>query len=158
MIFSNRIPKVPAARQTHRSGGAIIELAVALPLLILICIGVMDFGRVYFTSVAVANAARAGAEWGITYPQSSPFKPVDQQNFAKLDGAEAGAITVTSSTECKCGATTVTCNSTTDCGGGFGPPAIWVTVTASKSVAMLLSYPGLANSISITRTATFRAQ
>ena len=158
MIFSNRSWKVPPEPRKQRTGGAIIELAVALPLLILICIGVMDFGRVYFTSVAVANAARAGAEWGITYPQSTPFQATNQQNFAKLDGAEAGAITVTSSTECKCGTTTVACSSTTDCGGGFGVPAIWVTVTASKTVSMLLSYPGLANSILITRTATFRAQ
>src|SRR5687768_9538168 len=137
MMFPNRNLKRAAQRLRNRSGGAILELAIALPLLIVICIGVMDFGRVYFTSVAVANAARAGAEYGITYPQSSPFETAQQISFAKLDGAEAGAITVVASTECKCGTSTVACSSTTDCGGGFGPPAIFITATASKSVAML---------------------
>ena len=158
MMFLNRNSKRGASRLKNRRGGAILELAIALPLLIVICIGVMDFGRVYFTSVAVSNAARAGAEWGITYPQSTPFQTANQISFAQLDGAEAGGITVTASTECKCGATTVTCNSTTDCGGGFGAPAIWITATASKSVAMLISYPGIPSTVPITRTAIFRAQ
>ena len=52
--------------RSSEHGGALAELAVVLPLLILIAIGVMDYGRVYFTAIAVANAARAGAEWGST--------------------------------------------------------------------------------------------
>ena len=141
---------------SNRRGGAMIELAVALPFLILVSIGVMDFGRVYFTSVAVSNAARAGAEWGATtgfYQDAA-----SQESFAKLDGAEAGAITVVASYMCRCGATAVACSSTLDCGGGYGPPAVYVTAMASKTVTMLLSYPGIAPTVSISRSATFRAQ
>ncbi|MEO8577981.1 MAG: TadE family protein, partial [Gemmatimonadales bacterium] len=122
MFFSNRLSKVAGSARRTRRGGAMIELAVAMPLLVLICIGVMDLGRVYFTSVAVANAARAGAEYSLTYPQTTPYQTANQISFAKLDAAEAGAITVTASTACKCGSTAVTCNSTPDCGGGFGVP------------------------------------
>ena len=157
MMFSRRISKLTPHPRSNRRGGAMIELAIALPLLILVSIGVMDFGRVYFTSVAVSNAARAGAEWGAVtgfYTQTT-----NQQDFAKLDGAEAGAITVVSSWECRCpGAGVVACNSTLDCGAGYGPPAVYVTATASKTVAMLLGYPGIAPTVSISRTATFRAQ
>lgn len=146
-----------ARLRRSEEGGAMVELAVILPVLILISIGVMDYGRVYFTSIAVANAARAGAEWGARTPANS----VDQaniQNFAMLDGAEAGTITVTSNTYCKCGGTTVTCATTSDCGGGYGKPAVYVEVTASKTVALLLKYPGLPASVNISRTATFREQ
>ncbi len=133
-----------------------LELAIAMPILILISIGVMDFGRVYFISVAVSNAARAGAEWGATtgFYQDSPR----QVSFAQLDGAEASPITVVASHECKCGATAVACNSTLDCGGGYGPPAVYVTAIASKTVSMFLGYPGIAPTVSISRSATFRAQ
>lgn len=144
-------------RRLHRSehGGAMLELAVVLPVLILIAIGVMDYGRVYFTSIAVANAARAGAEYGV----SSTGNQNDQtsiQNFAKLDGAEVGTMTVTSNTVCKCGATVVACSGTT-C-GGYGVPRVYVQVTASKDVALLLKYPGLPTTVTISRTATFRLQ
>ena len=142
-------------RLRSRSGGAALELAVVMPVLILIAIGVMDYGRVFFTSVAVSNAARAGAEWG-AQGNAEAMQQANIENFAKLDGAEASPITVTSQTICRCGATTVGCTST--CSGGYGAPRVFVEVTASKSVTLLLPYPGLPSSISISRTATFRAQ
>jgi Flp pilus assembly protein TadG len=50
-------------RQEH--GNALVELAVAIPILILIAVGVADYSRLYFTEITVANAARSGADWGI---------------------------------------------------------------------------------------------
>ena len=143
----------------HRSrrGGALVELAVAIPLLVFICIGVMDYGRVYFTSVAVTNAARAGAEWGSTPIAGYAFLTSKQESFAQLDGQEVGAITVTASTVCRCGTSTVACGAGTIC-GGYGEPMVFVSVTASKTVALLLPYPGLQSPVTISRTATFRAQ
>ena len=136
-----------------------IEFVVAMPLLLLMCIGVMDFGRVYFSSIAVANAARAGAEWGIAQPVNA-FLPAKQQSFAQLDGAEVGTITFTPapSTVCRCGGTVVGCATTPNCPGGYGVPRVYVTVTAKKVVALLLPYPGLPSSITIVRSATFRSQ
>ena len=131
-----------------------VELAVVLPVLVLIAIGVMDYGRVYFTSVAVSNAARAGAEWGISQPGNQTKFP-EIEAFAKLDGAETGGITATAQRICKCGGTTVSCSTTC---GGYGVPRVYVEVTASKSVAMILNYPGLPSTITISRTATFRLQ
>ncbi|HEX2721508.1 MAG TPA: TadE family protein [Gemmatimonadaceae bacterium] len=146
-------------RALKRRGAAALELAVAMPLLVLVCIGVMDFGRVYFTSVAVANAARAGAEWGTTPLPGYAFNSSGQQSFAQMDGGEVGAITFTPppSTVCRCGENDVPCSTTPTC-GTYGVPKVFVTVTATKSVALLLPYPGLPSSISIVRSATFRAQ
>lgn len=156
--------KTPANRAFQRllllrrseHGGAMVELAVVLPVLILLAVGVMDYGRVYFTSIAVANAARAGAEWGA---QGNSFytKDAEMQSFAKLDGAEAAPITVTSNHVCMCGGTTVGCSGTT-CPSGYGAPIVLVNVTATKTVALLLKYPGLPTTVTISRTATFRAQ
>jgi Flp pilus assembly protein TadG len=132
-----------------------LELAVVLPVLILLAIGVMDYGRVYFTSIAVANAARAGAEYG-TAMTGNQNDQTQIQDFAKLDGAEAGTMTVTSNTVCKCGATVVGCSGTT-C-AGYGVPRVYVEVTATKAVALILKYPGLRDTVTISRTATFRLQ
>lgn len=158
-MISRRRSVLKRLSRLHLSdrGGAMVELAVVLPVLILIAIGVMDYGRVYFTSIAVANAARAGAEWGAQNLGAYSDKHAEMQAFAKADGAEVGTMIVTSSRVCRCGNTVVTCSTTSDCGGGYGPAAEYVEVTASKTVALLLKYPGLPASIAVSRTAIWRA-
>jgi len=42
-------------------GAAIIETALAVPLLLLIGVGAVEFGRAYRTSLVLTNAAREGA-------------------------------------------------------------------------------------------------
>jgi len=147
---------VARLRNLKRSenGGAMVELAVVVPVLVLIAIGVMDYGRVYFTSVAVANAARAGAEWATLEP-GRVGRTTEAQNFAKQDGAEAGTITVTATPFCECSGASVSCSSSC---GAYGVPREYVQVTASKTVTMLLRYPGLPATVTVSRTATFRAQ
>ena len=42
-----------------------VELALVLPVLILITLGMVDYGRAYYFQVAITNAAREGARTGI---------------------------------------------------------------------------------------------
>lgn len=44
-----------------KAGQGVVEFALALPILVLIVIGVLDFGRAYQTYIRVSNAAREGA-------------------------------------------------------------------------------------------------
>jgi Flp pilus assembly protein TadG len=50
-----------ARRSDRDSGAAAVELAIILPILLLIIAGIVDFGRAYFTQVTLTNAAREGA-------------------------------------------------------------------------------------------------
>jgi TadE-like protein len=50
-----------ADRLAARPGQALVELAIAMPLLALMLFGLVDFGRAYFQYIAVVNAAREGA-------------------------------------------------------------------------------------------------
>lgn len=45
-------------------GSALVELAVSLPLLVLLLVGTVDFARVFYTAIELTNAARAGAQYG----------------------------------------------------------------------------------------------
>ncbi len=54
-------------RPRHQSGAAILELALVLPFLLLLVLGIGCFGRVFYTSILVNNAARAGAGYGIRF-------------------------------------------------------------------------------------------
>ncbi len=46
-------------------GQALVELALALPLLILLLFGTMEFGRIFHSYLVLTNASREGARAGI---------------------------------------------------------------------------------------------
>jgi len=60
---------LPAVRWLFRAesdrGASLVELAIVLPVLGLLLLGVIDFGRAYYLGVEVQNAAEAGALYGI---------------------------------------------------------------------------------------------
>ncbi len=52
--------------QKIRSGAAATELAIVLPLLIVLSLAAVDFGRFAYIAIAMDNAVRVGAEHGAT--------------------------------------------------------------------------------------------
>lgn len=61
-LFSNTI-RTPKCRP-YEYGSMTVEAALVLPILLIIFIAVADFGRVFYWSLALSNAARVGAEYG----------------------------------------------------------------------------------------------
>jgi Flp pilus assembly protein TadG len=53
------------ARRSGERGQAVIELALTLPLLLLVVFGIIDFGFMFQRYEAVTNAAREGARLGV---------------------------------------------------------------------------------------------
>src|SRR5262245_45298295 len=60
-----------AASRDKRNAAAAVEFVVALPLLIVLCLTSVDFGRFAHAYIALGNAGRAGAEYGATQSYSS---------------------------------------------------------------------------------------
>src|SRR5262245_17302172 len=48
-------------RGRSQRGAALLEMALTLPLLLLVCVGILEFGRAYQTWQVLTNAAREGA-------------------------------------------------------------------------------------------------
>ena len=48
-----------------------LELAIGLPFLMLVMLGLIDFGRISYQVMVVQAAARAGAQYGTQTPQSA---------------------------------------------------------------------------------------
>lgn len=61
--------KLPLRRRrgTASRGQALVELAIVLPLLVLLLVMAIDFGRVFFGWVALHNAARIGADFAASH-------------------------------------------------------------------------------------------
>jgi len=50
---------------------ALIELALVLPIVLLIILGAMDIGRMFFLKMSLVNAAREGSNYLALYPEDS---------------------------------------------------------------------------------------
>ena len=63
-------------RKTNRGQG-LLELALVLPFLLVIVFGVLDLGRVFFTTINLLSAAREGVRHLTAYPEdvNHDYKP-----------------------------------------------------------------------------------
>ncbi|MBN1485128.1 MAG: pilus assembly protein [Chloroflexia bacterium] len=52
-----------------RRGQTVVEFALILPILLLIALGLIEFGRAFFVYSVVSNAAREGARYGMVHPR-----------------------------------------------------------------------------------------
>jgi Flp pilus assembly protein TadG len=67
------VSRVQKPRSLHRPdkserGQGLVELAIALPVLLLLLLGVLDVGRAYWAVVALKDAASEGASYAAFYP------------------------------------------------------------------------------------------
>lgn len=68
MMISRRMAKRCARPANAESGQGIVELAIALPLLMLLLLGTIDMGRVFFDYIEMRQAAVEGATFGSRRP------------------------------------------------------------------------------------------
>ena len=145
-------------RDDRRSdpGAALVEMAVAMPLLLLMVLGVGDFGRVLYTAITLSHAARAGAAYGA---QSNGYTgdTAGIQQAAEEEAQNIAPITVTSQRICECtGGTPVSCT-TASC-GSYGVPRAFVEVTTTRTFQTLVPFPGIPDTVPLSRTAKVRVQ
>ena len=115
---------------------AATELALVLPPLVLMFMGCIDYARVFYASVTIANCARNGALYASdpVFAASTPYTTLTQAATA-----DASGLTATPS---------VTSDKGTDSSGNS-----YVDVTVSFTFQTLANYPGITNSVLISRTA-----
>lgn len=82
-------------------GNALIELALVLPVCVLLLLGAVEFGRLTFAAIEVANAARAGAQYGMQDHGFAGDIPGIRLH-ARADANDVSGLTVTPRTFCVC--------------------------------------------------------
>jgi Flp pilus assembly protein TadG len=84
-----------SSERRSRSGQALIEFALVLPLLIWLIVYVVNFGGLFFAWITVTNATRAGAQYmmmgtstvGGTQPTANTVASLVQEDLKPLTGA-----------------------------------------------------------------------
>lgn len=87
------IKKVPATRKVER-GQSLVELAVSLIVIMLLLVGMVEFGIAFFQFVQLRDAAQEGVLYGVLNPdddngivnrvRASSSAPIDLQNDPNL--------------------------------------------------------------------------
>ena len=147
----------PNRRRRARKGQAIVELALLIFLLMIILMGLIDFARVFHAAVTVADAARAGAQYGA---RNNTFSGdfAGMTTAAEEDAVNlVDGITVTPIRYCKCkdspdriGCITETCPE--------GAPQLYVEVRAGYTFETLTQFPLLPKSVGMNYPITIRVQ
>lgn len=82
----------PAAGRRPPAGQSLVEFMLLLVFTLILMLGVLDLGRVYFTYLALKDAAAEGAYFGSVYPQCVDEDGVDVDgNGLEDEGAACAA-------------------------------------------------------------------
>jgi Flp pilus assembly protein TadG len=145
------------------SGQSLLEVALLLPMLLAMLLGVIEMGRFAYISILVGNAARAGAAYGA----QSLAQSVDTAGILRAadnDGQNISNLIVSSATSCGCDTngsiSGAACSAITNSNAGScnlpGHWVVMVSVTASGTFNSLFNYPGIPNTLTVSNTATLR--
>jgi TadE-like protein len=154
-------------RKRRKRGNALVELALTIPVLLTICIGASDFGRLFYHVITLVDAANAGAAHGafrsFNSGDFSMIESIAQQ--AANDVSRSGSVTATASRFCDCpGAAAdgpddenaVSCFTGT-C-GTYGGPRVYVRVEVEQAFSTFAEYPGIDKTRTLSPAAYRRVQ
>jgi Flp pilus assembly protein TadG len=135
------------------TGQALLELALVVPIFSLLLLGAVEYGRLAYAAIEVANAARAGAAYAsqnhVTADASDPTNLANIQAAATQDAPDVGSIVATASNTCSCsdGTSGVTCaNAGTTCiSPGRILESVQVNTTATVNLGASFTLHGSAN-------------
>lgn len=78
-----------STKRNRQDGQGLVEFALVLPIMMLILMSILDFGRAIYAYSVVANCAREGARFAITGPANPDDIITVVQNAAMgLDSAQ----------------------------------------------------------------------
>lgn len=142
-------------------GAQLLELAIALPVLLLLAVGVTDFARGYYLGVEVASAARAGAQYGAqnlgTYTDTTGMVSAAKADAADVSTWSSGFPTAAWGCMCSDGSgQSASCGTPPTCSSGT-QQVNYVTVTAKATYTPLIRWPGIPNPITMNNTVTYQA-
>ncbi len=118
--------------QRKRRGTALVQTAFVLPVIVIMLLGIVEYGRYYFINTVLYNAAREGARFGAIQPTNTTgITAAARQFVAGLGGAAVNVAVATPQ------------------GTAHGDP---ITVSVSYTTGLLI--PGYTKRLALVRSST----
>jgi Flp pilus assembly protein TadG len=132
---------------------AAVELALSLPLMLMMFLVIVEAGRAFYIAISVANAARAGVQYG-SQNLSTAADNAGMQSAAANDAPNISGLTATASHFCKCSDGTASTCLATDCTGSHR--LLYAQVLTSAPYAPLINLMGALPAMTIPGKAIMR--
>src|SRR5690242_20422982 len=87
--------KRATGKSSRRRGAALVEMAICLPVLIMIILAVIEFGRAMMVAELLNDAARVGARQAIISGTTDSTVSQTVTNFLQSTGISSQSVTVT---------------------------------------------------------------
>lgn len=137
----------------HDRGQALVELALTMPLLIILVLGAAEVGRLAYAAIETSNAARAGVQYGAqNHITASDF--VGMQTAALDDGPNVAGLAANASNFCSCANGAPSTCAAGDCAGSR--IIEFVQVNTSATFDPLIYCPGLPRTYNLNGQAIMR--
>ncbi|HZC46269.1 MAG TPA: TadE/TadG family type IV pilus assembly protein [Candidatus Acidoferrum sp.] len=140
----------PAGR---RRGQASVELALSLPLLLVMFLVVVETGRAFYIAISVSNAARAGVQYG-AQNLTTAADNAGMQSAAANDAPNIAGMTAIATHFCVCSDGTASTCLATDCAGSHR--LLYTQVNTSASYAPMINFMGILPAMTIPGQAVLR--
>ena len=164
----------PRFRQTDSQRGSVLtEMAVLLPVVLLLLVGSVDFGRGWVHANATANAAHVGAQFGAQSKSHAKngaaienvvMRDLQASSMLKAITSDDGTVmntaqfSVETENFCICdNGTEVDCDTSGACGAP-NSSQIHIRVRVNSTFETLFDYPGIPEQIQIDRQDSLRAR
>lgn len=135
-------------------GSSLVELGLLTPVLLLMTLGALDFGRAYYLGMEVTGAAHAGAEYAV----QNPTDTAGIQAAVAKDAPNVPNLSVAAPKYgCECSDGTLysaNCASIPSCTTNY---VYRIDVGVSASYKPLFPWPGLPSNINLASSASMRS-
>ena len=132
---------------------ASVELALSLPLLLMMFLVVIESGRAFYIAICLANAARAGVQYG-SQNLTTAGDTAGMQSAATSNAPNLSGMTATATHFCKCSDGSASTCLSTDCAASHR--LVYTQVNTSASYAPLISFMGILPSMTVPGKAVMR--
>ncbi len=150
-------------RGSRRRGNTIVEFAVSVPVFLMMVMGAVDFGRLFYEATTLSNASESGGIYGAAGMQYAT-NANGVQAAAQADAADVTGFTATPILRCACPTSMTDFYSETEwpcdteCTNGYGSPRVYVRTEVEKNFKTFGWYPGVPQSTEIDMNRWVRAQ
>jgi Flp pilus assembly protein TadG len=134
-------------------GQASVELALSLPLLLMMFLVVVETGRAFYIAISVANAARAGVQYG-SQSLTTAGDSAGMQTAAANDAPNIAGMTVTATHFCVCSDGSASTCLATDCVSSHR--LLYTQVNTSAPYSPLINFMGILPTMSVPGAAVMR--
>jgi len=137
--------------KSKRTGGALIEFALVVPMFLLVCLAGVDLGRAFNAAILLTGATRSALE----YAGENANTAADTTGITNIITTGTGnpsGLSVSVSQFCSCspGGAQVACSDT--CSGKL----VYVQVTATEPFQTIAAWPWVPQPLNLTRSGTIR--